>query len=245
MVVGKAATATTVTIGATQQRATVAPVTPGAGTPTGTVTFASGGATLGTATLTGGVATLSQPLPAGATGVTATYAGDGDFTGSAGSAAVTAPKITAAVSPNRPGSGWWRGSVTVTFTCTPGSAPLAAACPAPVTLADDGANQSVTRSISATDGGTASVTVGDLDLDGTGPDVAIKGVEDGATYKGHAPKARCEATDGLSGVRSCDIETKTENTKRSKRVVVVATATDRAGNVSTDRVIYRVVKKKG
>jgi sugar lactone lactonase YvrE len=43
--------------------ATVAVVSPGTGTPTGTVTFLDGSTTLGTGTLSGGVATLTLPSP--------------------------------------------------------------------------------------------------------------------------------------------------------------------------------------
>ncbi len=63
-----------------------------AGTPTGTVTFTysnsvlSVSGTLGTASLSGGQATLTtSSLPVNANTVTATYSGDGNFTGSNGS----------------------------------------------------------------------------------------------------------------------------------------------------------------
>jgi hypothetical protein len=64
--------------------ATVAPVAPGAGTPTGTVTFMEGNKILGTATLdANGQATLFLfSLPSGQHTITAIYGGDGDFTGS-------------------------------------------------------------------------------------------------------------------------------------------------------------------
>ncbi|WP_234442398.1 Ig-like domain-containing protein, partial [Streptomyces sp. NRRL S-1448] len=63
--------------------ATVAPVSPGAGTPTGTVTFVvAGGPTL-TATLSGGTASVTtSAIPVGTHSVTATYSGDGNFLGS-------------------------------------------------------------------------------------------------------------------------------------------------------------------
>src|SRR5205807_393249 len=66
--------------------ATIGAVAPGSGTPTGTVTFSTGGTTLGTAALDGqGVATLVvSSLPAGDSDVTANYSGDMDFSGSSG-----------------------------------------------------------------------------------------------------------------------------------------------------------------
>ena len=66
--------------------ATVSPLGPGAGTPTGTVTFLDGGSTIGSGTLSGGVATLTiSSLLAGNHTITTTYTGDGSFNGSAGS----------------------------------------------------------------------------------------------------------------------------------------------------------------
>jgi autotransporter-associated beta strand protein len=57
--------------------ATVAPVSPGTGTPTGTVTFKDGNNVLGTSTLTGGAAIFStSTLTVGMHAITATYNGD-------------------------------------------------------------------------------------------------------------------------------------------------------------------------
>jgi hypothetical protein len=56
------------------------------GTASGQVTFASNGTTLGTATLSGNVATYSTTLADGIDSLTATYAGDTNFTGSTSSA---------------------------------------------------------------------------------------------------------------------------------------------------------------
>jgi large repetitive protein len=121
---------------------TVAAVAPGAGTPTGNVTVSDGSATC-TGTVAAGTCTLT-PTTAGAKTVTATYAGDGNFTGStsAGVAqtvnvANTATTITGhtpnpstllqgivvtfTVAAVAPGSGTPTGNVTVsdgTATCT-------------------------------------------------------------------------------------------------------------------------------
>ncbi|MDF3294442.1 Ig-like domain-containing protein, partial [Streptomyces sp. RB6PN23] len=63
--------------------ATVAAVAPGAGTPTGTVTFFIGGIPQAPVTLSGGVATLIvSTLPVGTRTIRATYNGDSNFTGS-------------------------------------------------------------------------------------------------------------------------------------------------------------------
>src|SRR5206468_3782569 len=69
--------------------ATVAAVAPGAGTPTGTVTFKDGSTALGTASLSAGKATFAtSALTTAGHSITATYNGSGDFTAST-SAALT------------------------------------------------------------------------------------------------------------------------------------------------------------
>ena len=61
--------------------ATVAAVSPGAGTPTGTIEFKQGTNQLGTGTLSNGVATYSTPSnTAGTSSITAVYSGDTNFT---------------------------------------------------------------------------------------------------------------------------------------------------------------------
>jgi hypothetical protein len=116
--------------------ATVTASAPGAGTPTGTVTFKDGVATIGTGTLNGsGVATFATTtLSVGPHSVTAVYAGDGNFNTStsstvnqtvnkAGAGTVLAssanPSVsgqsvtfTATVTASAPGSGTPTGTVT-------------------------------------------------------------------------------------------------------------------------------------
>lgn len=237
------AAATTTDLKVTGERltATVTPKAPGAGTPTGSVTFSVDGTAVGTASLVEGVATLAHRLPAGkARAVAATYSGDADYTGSSGSTARRDPTITAKVSSARAKSrhGWYRTAVTVTFRCTTAGAQLSAPCPKPVTLSANRAGQSVTRTILAEDGGAATVTVSGINVDRGAPRVSIKGVKRGATYPGQAPKARCASADGVSGVARCRV------TKRVKgeSVTVRATATDRAGNTRTTTARYTVAR---
>jgi hypothetical protein len=67
--------------------ATVAPVAPGSGVPTGTVAFFENGTFLGSAVVDGnGQATVFLRLPTGKHTVTAIYNGDADFDGSTSSA---------------------------------------------------------------------------------------------------------------------------------------------------------------
>ena len=62
--------------------ATVSPVSPGAGTPTGSISFFEGGQALGQASLVGGQASISALLRPGSQTIRAVYSGDTNFTGS-------------------------------------------------------------------------------------------------------------------------------------------------------------------
>jgi autotransporter-associated beta strand protein len=80
--------------------ATVAAISPGAGTPTGTITFMSGSTALGTASVgANGYATLTTvTLPAGSNSIIAQYSGDSNFrTSSSSSAAVLVSQGTVSV----------------------------------------------------------------------------------------------------------------------------------------------------
>ena len=72
-----------------------------------------------------GTAELDSAVPTdGDAGVSASYAGDANFVGSAVSTLRRNPVIDAEVTSAKPAIGDWYGSpVTVSFTCTPGSAP--------------------------------------------------------------------------------------------------------------------------
>jgi hypothetical protein len=99
--------------------ATVSVTAPGAGTPTGTVTFMDGAATLGTGTVSGGVATFTTAtLSVGHHNVTAVYGGDASFNGSSSTPvdqevqkAETTTALTSSVNPSAVGQ-------SVTFTAT-------------------------------------------------------------------------------------------------------------------------------
>jgi hypothetical protein len=104
--------------------ATVAAVSPGAGTPTGTISFFNGATLLGSATLAAGVASLtSSSLSVGSHALTAVYSGDAGFTGSTSpvdtqtvNQAATTTALTSAPNPSVNGQ-----SVTATATVTPAS----------------------------------------------------------------------------------------------------------------------------
>jgi hypothetical protein len=218
--------------------AAVGVVPPGAGSPTGLVHFSVNGTSVGSASIVNGVATLHHKVKPGKTQhVAASYGGDSDFTGSSGSTSRRDPTIVATVTSKHAKSqfGWYRSPVTIRFSCTVHGAPLTGPCPSTVHLTHNGAGQSVTRTVRATDGGAGTVVVRDVDIDQTTPSVRVAGVRNGKTYSGGAPTLRCVAHDQLSGIASCTITKNTSGDRTRYR----ATAVDRAGNKATVSGSYR------
>ncbi|SHG11253.1 Listeria/Bacterioides repeat-containing protein [Jatrophihabitans endophyticus] len=240
-----AATTTRVAITSSALSAAVTAVAPGSGTPGGSVTFSVGGTSVGTAPIVAGTARLAHRVPTGkASQVSAVYAGDVDFAGSSDSTSRSDPKITATVTgrPARTKHGWYRGTVRIAFTCTTNSAPLARPCPSPLVFTGDGAARTVTRTIVAKDGGTATVVVG-VDIDHTAPSVGIGGARNRGVYRGTAPSVRCVGSDALSGITSCRLSTWSSAIAAGRTVHYRATATDRAGNTRTASGSYTVLTR--
>jgi hypothetical protein len=224
--VSKASTATTVQVSGNTVTATVKPVAPGAGTPTGTVTFTVNGATAGTAPVgTGGVATLTvTSTDVGQHAVSATYGGDTNFSASTGNRTPIGPTVVAHLTSKYPKrAGWHRSPVYVFFSCTPNTAPLVGACPGTITVSSNGAGQRVSVTVTATDGGSTTVTVSGINVDQVPPRLAVRR---------HGHQLLCNASDALSGVASCVI-LRHLHVKGSLVVVNwTAVAHDRAGNTT-------------
>lgn len=209
--------------------ATVTVLEPGGGTPTGEVVFTADGVEIGSADLAldaAGDLVAWVVAPAGPLAVTATYVGSADHLGSAASTTRTDPTITAELSSRKPVSafGWYRKPVTITFTCTTGTAPLVGGCPGPIKLTKNRRGlKSITVGIVAEDGGAAQVDVADLRIDKKKPKLKLRGVRKG--------EPRCVARDRLSGIASCQIRERV----KGDRVRYRAVAFDRAGNRSVVR----------
>jgi large repetitive protein len=170
LTVTKANTSTTVTSSANSSvfgqsvtfTATVSPVAPGAGTPTGTVTFLDAGSPIGTGTLSGGVAAFAtSALAVGSHTITTSYAGDSDFNGSAGSltgnpqvvnTANTTTSVASSANPSVFGQ-------SVTFTATVSAAAPGAGTPTGTVTFLDGGSPIGTGTLS---GGVATFTTSAL-----------------------------------------------------------------------------------
>jgi hypothetical protein len=159
-----------------------------------------------------GRATISHVVQPGTHTITATYDGDGRYNPATETSSRKDPLLSARVLATFPRSkaGWYRTAVEVFFVCRPQGSEVDD-CPADVTLRKSGKDHSLTRTIHAADGGTATVTVGNIDIDRVKPTITVDG-------------RSCTATDKLSGVRgTCHLHLGQDGSYR-------AVAIDRAGN---------------
>jgi hypothetical protein len=180
----------------------------------------------------------------GTTGATTGVDGDGVALGQvasanppsvAVSAAVVNPKIKAKITSAHAKTkyGWYRSKVTVTYTCVEGSATVH--CPTVTHFSKTG-KHTVTKSITAADGGKASITV-KVNLDLGKPKVTVTGAKKGHTYAAKR-KLKAHCSDAKSGVASC----KVKQTKSGHTYHWVATVKDKAGNVATKKGSYKIKK---
>lgn len=155
---------------------------------------------------------------------------------------LTAPSISASVSPARPASGWWNiasDAPTVTYTCTDATSGVAF-CTAPYTFAE-GADQSHTGSATDNAGNSASTDVSDIDVDLTAPTLTWNGgpADDGVYYFGFVPgEPTCTAADALSGPNGCTVA---GYSAALGNHTMTATAYDMAGNSYAETRAYSVL----
>lgn len=152
----------------------------------------------------------------------------------------TKPTITAAITSGTLGNnGWYVGPVTVTFTCADALSGVAT-CPDPVILSANGAN-SASGTVTDRAGNTGSTTVSGINIDQEMPTITAVNVNGGTYTLGTAPAATCTATDSFSGLVSCAVAVSGGNANGVGTFSYTATATDKAGNVSTMAGTYRVI----
>jgi hypothetical protein len=154
----------------------------------------------------------------------------------------TAPSISGAIISDQLGSGgWYVGPVKVHFTCSDTLSGVAV-CPDDVTLTENGTDQSVTRHAVDFAGNTASATVNGIDIDHGKPTITSVTPQAGGIYAlGTVPAASCTAGDDVSGVASCTVQLGGGSSSGVGSFTYTATATDKAGNQTTETGSYRVV----
>ena len=107
------------------------------------------------------------------------------------------PVITAGILPSQNANGWNNSAVTVTFTCSPGPAPIQS-CSTPVMVRAEGANHIVPGTVVDTLGNT-STTTETVNLDMTPPIVSITSPMDGSSVSSGYLTITGSITDALSG----------------------------------------------
>jgi hypothetical protein len=151
----------------------------------------------------------------------------------------TLPVITAAVAPVSNAYGWNNGNVTITFDCSDAGSGIAT-CPSPLIVTTEGEKQTVAGTTTDKAGNTAKIEV-TLNIDKTAPSIAITGAMDGATYPAcSAPTLAFMAADALSGILSQNGALAGGNANGVNLFTYTVTASDRAGNIATSTVTYRV-----
>ncbi len=140
----------------------------------------------------------------------------------------TPPKITAAVSPSPNANGWNNSSVTVSFTCTPGTAPIAT-CPQPQTVSKEGANQVVAGTATDLAGNTATAQTS-LNIATTSPTItaSVSPLPNSAGWNNSAVTVSFTCTNTTAPIASCP-PSQTVSTPGANQVIT-GTATDVAGN---------------
>ena len=153
----------------------------------------------------------------------------------------TPPQIAGAAAPPPNGAGWNNTPVTVTFACSDALSGIAS-CTAPVTLAGDGAGQSVTGTAVDQAGNSAQATVSGLNIDRTPPVITYSG-NIGTYTVDLQVTITCAASDNLSGVASstCADVDAPAYTFPLGATTLSATAVDVAGNTGSGSTTFEVI----
>jgi hypothetical protein len=155
---------------------------------------------------------------------------------------LVAPVVTGSADRDPNAAGWYTNPVTIAWTSVdPMPSSGAPTQPPSSIVTTEGANQLITSGQSCDPAGRcASGTYGPVNLDATGPTVAITGVSPGDTYPlGSVPAAGCSTTDSLSGVATNASLAVVRNSS-GVHAATCSGGADVAGNVSGANLTYSV-----
>lgn len=163
--------------------------------------------------------------------------GDAELLGSAQSAPVpflldvTAPTITATVTPPANTQGWHKADVTVTFTCQDAASGIAT-CPAPVVVSTEEVNQTISGTATDRAGNSATATTV-VNLDKTAPTIqaTVSPAPNAHGWRTTDVTVTFTCQDATAGIATCPepVVVGTEGANQP----ITGTATDRAGNSAT------------
>jgi hypothetical protein len=143
----------------------------------------------------------------------------------------TPPTITPLVAPQPNSGGWNNSPVTVSFTCSPGGAPIVT-CPSPTVVTTQGSNIPVIGTVTDAAGATATATVV-IKLDSTPPTIIpnLSPAPNSSGWETAPVTVSFTCSDSLSGVATCPSSTVISSNGANQ--AVSGTATDVAGNTAT------------
>ena len=152
--------------------------------------------------------------------------------------AITPPTITTAVSPAANVNGWNNSNVTVTFTCTAAKAPIAS-CPPPQTVSTQGANQTISGTVTDVAGNTATAHV-DVSLATTPPTItaSVFPLPDAQGWNNSPVTVSFVCTNTVAPIASCP-GTQVISAGGANQSVT-GTATDVAGNTASASVTLNI-----
>lgn len=143
----------------------------------------------------------------------------------------TAPTVSGSATTPPNANGWYRGDVTVAFSCSDGLSGLSGSCAETATVSTEGSSLSASRTVTDRAGNSATATVNGLKIDKTPP--SISGTRNtppnAAGWNNADVTVSFSCADTLSGQDSCPAPvTLGEGADQSAR----GTVTDRAGNTA-------------
>ncbi|GAB1640553.1 Neogenin [Krasilnikovia sp. MM14-A1259] len=147
-----------------------------------------------------------------------------------------APRITASVSGDVNGDGWYTRPVTVHFTCSDEGSSTLLACPPDEKVSTDGIGRTVTGTATDKAGNTATAAI-TLNVDLEAPEVTAKVIGDISAdgWYHTPPTVHFTCKDVSSGIADCPADQKVDTDGADR--TVSGTATDKAGNTSTASVM--------
>ncbi|HVI06841.1 MAG TPA: Ig-like domain-containing protein [Candidatus Binatia bacterium] len=191
------------------------------------------------------LATCPQPQTVNTPGANQTISGTvTDLAGNTASASVTLnigtqpPTITGVAAPAPNSAGWNNTSVTVTWTCKAGTAPISS-CPTPTTISTQGSNQIVTGTVTDVAGNSVSANV-TVNIDETAPTITanVSPSPNSAGWNNSAVTVTFTCSDSLSGVVNCPSPQSVSTAGAGQ--VISGTVTDAAGNTASTQVTVNI-----
>ena len=217
-----------------------APNTAGWNNTTVTVTFACGDSTSGIASCPPLQTVTTEGANQVILGKAVDNAGNSALASVTLNIAKTPPQIAATSAPPPNSSGWNNASVTVSFACTPTTAPIAA-CPPAQIVSMEAAGQIISGTATDVAGNSAGASVS-ISVDKTPPTIKATAVPppnaSGVNTTDVTVNFSC--SDATSGIAICPPPQTV--TSAGANQLISGTATDNAGNTATASVTLTIVK---